>query len=108
MALNLSGSSGGDLATGSLTLKGRFNINLGAALPTYDVAPAVAYRTELVSDKNRPLMALICDPHLPVRADKILTLRTLETRMLLKPQDWGVSDWRSRNDVARLLSLIAL
>lgn len=97
MALNLSGSSGGDSATGSVTLKGRFNINLGAALPTYDVAPAIAYRAELVSDKNRPLMALICDPHLPVRADKILTLRTLETRMLLKPHDWGVSDWPIEN-----------
>lgn len=97
MALNLSGSSDGDSASGSVTLKGRFNINLGAALPTYDVAPAIAYKAEFVSDKNRPLMALICDPQLPLRADKIFALRTLETRMLLKPHDWGVSDWPIEN-----------
>ena len=97
MALNPSESNGDDTTSGTVTLKDKFNINLGAALPLYDVAPAVAYRSTMVSDKKRPLMALICDPQLPLRADKISKLQMLDTRMLLKPLDWGVSDWPIEN-----------
>ena len=97
MALNPSESNGGDTVSGTVTLKDKFNINLGAALPSYDVAPAVAYRSTLVSGKKQSLMALVCDPQLPLRADKIPALQMLDTRMLLKPHDWGVSDWPIEN-----------
>lgn len=94
MALNLSGSNdGASSASGSVTLKGRFEIDLGGAIPSYDVAPSIAYRTEITSDKARPVMALVCDPKLPLRADKVMPLRGIETRMFLKPHDWGVVDW---------------
>ncbi len=94
MALNLSGSNdGASSASGSVTLKGRFEIDLGGAIPSYDVAPSIAYRAEITSDKARPVMALVCDPKLPLRADKVMPLRGIETRMFLKPHDWGVVDW---------------
>ena len=94
MALNLPGSPEDENSPGgTVTLKGRFNIDLGGAIPTYDVAPSIAYRAEVNSDRSRPVMALICDPMLPLRVDKIIPLRGIETRMLLKPHEWGVVDW---------------
>ena len=42
-------------------------------------------------------MALVCDPQLLLRADKVMRLRAIETRMLLKPYDWGVIDWPIEN-----------
>lgn len=98
MALNLSGSNEDETnASGSVTLKGRFSINLGGAIPAYDVAPSMAYRADITSDRAKPVMALICDPQLPLRADKIMNLRSIETRMFLKPHDWGVVDWAIEN-----------
>ena len=97
MALNLADSddeqaSGGG---GTVTLKGRFAIDFGTPLPQFDTAPALAFRAELTSDRGRPLMALICDPMLPLRVDKMNALRGIETRMFLKPHDWGVIDWET-------------
>jgi hypothetical protein len=96
MALNLTGSNEDEnLASGSVTLKGRFTIDLGGAIPAYDVAPCIAHNASEIGDGNKPVMALICDPMLPLRVDKIMPIRSLETRMMLKPHDWGVIDWVS-------------
>ncbi len=98
MALNLAdGNDNPSLAGGSVTLNDRFTIDLDGALPTYDVAPSVAYSATMMSDRSRPLMALVCDPQQPLRADKVMTLRAIETRTLLKPHDWGVIDWLIEN-----------
>lgn len=96
MALNLAGSNEDEnTASGSVTLKGRFSIDLGGAIPAYDVSPSIAYSALVNADRGKPVMALICDPQLPLRVDKIMPLRQLETRMMLKPHDWGVIDWPS-------------
>ena len=96
MALNLAGSNEVEnSASGSVTLKGRFSIDLGGAIPAYDVAPCIAYNASVNADRGKAVMALICDPMLPLRVDKIMPIRSLETRMMLKPQEWGVIDWTS-------------
>jgi hypothetical protein len=96
MALNLAGSNEDEnSASGSVTLKGRFSIDLGGAIPAYDVAPCIAYNASVNADRGKAVMALICDPMLPLRVDKIMPIRSLETRMMLKPQEWGVIDWTS-------------
>jgi hypothetical protein len=96
MALNLAGSNKNEnSASGGVTLKGRFKIHLGGAIPAYDVAPCIAHNASVIADSDIPVMALICDPMLPLRVDKITPIRSLETRMMLKPHDWGVIDWVS-------------
>ena len=96
MALNLAGSNEDEnSANGSVTLKGRFTIDLGGAIPAYDVAPCIAHNASVNADRGKPVMALICDPMLPLRVDKIMPIRSLETGMMLKPHDWGVIDWVS-------------
>lgn len=98
MALNLADSGEAQAsAGGSVSLKGRFTIDLDSPLTQCDTPPAVAYRAEMGSDRSRPLLALICDPMLPLRADKLNALRGIETRMFLKPYDWGVIDWPLEN-----------
>ena len=70
MALNLAGKSGEtSLVSGTVSLKGKFTIDLSGALPAYDIAPSVAYSATMSSNSRRPLMALICDPQLPLRVN---------------------------------------
>ena len=98
MALNLaSGNDNPSLRGGTVPLNDRFTIDLDGALPTYDVAPSVAYSATMSSDRSRHLIALVCDPQLPLRADKVMRLRAIETSTLLKPHDWGVIDWPIEN-----------
>ena len=96
MALNLAGSNEDEnSASGSVTLKGKFTIDLGDVIPAYDVASCIAHNASVNADRGKPVMALICDPMLPLRVDKISPIRGLETGMMLKPHDWGVIDWVS-------------
>lgn len=84
-------------AGGTVPLNERFTIDLGGPLPAFDIAPSVAYNATLNSNRSRPLMALICDPQLPLRVDKLTRLSGIKTRMFLKPYDWGVIHWQAEN-----------
>ena len=94
MALNeTDGEQVASVSGGKVVLKGRFTIDLGKALPTYDAPPAIAYEAVQTSDSSKPLLALVCDPVLPLRADRVISFRGIENRMFMKPHDWGVVDW---------------
>ncbi|PPR61414.1 MAG: hypothetical protein CFH10_01173, partial [Alphaproteobacteria bacterium MarineAlpha4_Bin2] len=98
MALNLVGSREETSSTGgSVLLKDKFSIDFGGALPAYDSAPSVAYNAVMTSNASRPLMALICDPQLPPRVDKVIPFRNIDTQDLLKPHEWGAVDWPAEN-----------
>ena len=51
----------------------------------------------MTSNASRPLMALICDPQLPPRVDKVIPFRNIDTQDLLKPHEWGAVDWPAEN-----------
>lgn len=76
-----------------IPLRSRWLIFPDQPLPAYGSKTAMAYLATMRSDPNRPLMALLCDPHLPPRIDMLDALRAFGLQGMLKTVDWGLVDW---------------
>lgn len=74
-------------------LRDRYEIAVDEPLPSFDNPPAVAYKVRQVRDEPRDLIALVCDPKMPVRFDLIAPLSRIEAPYLLNIKDWGIVDW---------------
>ncbi len=75
------------------SLRGRYFINVGEPLPEYASANAMAYQTMFRNDRNRPLMALVCEVEVQPRYDVLEGLRGSGVAGMLKILEWGVVDW---------------
>ncbi|MEX2617863.1 MAG: hypothetical protein WD767_17375 [Alphaproteobacteria bacterium] len=76
-----------------VSLRDRYEIAVDEPLSTYDNPPAMAFKVRHLRDASRELMALVCDPKLPVRLDMINSLSKVEIPYLMALLDWGVVDW---------------
>jgi hypothetical protein len=76
-----------------VTLRDRYEIAVDQPLPAYDNPPAMAFNVRHTRDADRNLVALICDPKLPVRFDMISDMAQIDVPYLMQLQDWGVVDW---------------
>ncbi len=80
-----------------VSLRDRYEISVDEPLAAYDNLPAMAFKAQHVRDSNRDLIALICDPKLPVRFEMISDLSEIDVPYLMQLQDWGVVDWPPEN-----------
>lgn len=78
---------------GEVLVKGRYRILREAALPDYDSSTAKAYRAEDIRNADRPLVAYICDPGLPLRWQVLEHLRQNDLRGVPKLVEEGVVEW---------------
>lgn len=76
-----------------VSLRDRYEISVDEPLPAYDNLPGMAFKAQHVRDSNRDIIALICDPKLPVRFEMISDLSEIDVPYLMQLQDWGVVDW---------------
>ncbi len=76
-----------------VTLRDRYEIIIDEPLPQFDNQPALAFQVRHKTDPSRDLIALICDPKLPIRIGLIAEVSRMEVPYLMFFQDWGVVDW---------------
>lgn len=78
---------------GTITLKDRFDVDSDAPLPEFDSPHATAYACSDRMANNNDLIALLCDPAVPVRIEAVDSLRNFPGYGLINYIDWGVVPW---------------
>ena len=76
-----------------VSLKDRFEIDDSAPLPLFDSPTATAFSCAGKTGEYDNLVALICDPRVPMRVDTMEALRGFPGSGLLKFIDSGVVNW---------------
>jgi hypothetical protein len=90
---------------GMLTsLDGKYKLSLSLALPDYDSPQAPAYHVSSTNAAQGRLMALVCDPHMPLNEMEIDGLRKRGIPGLLELTDVTHFEWRDRR--SRRVALI--
>jgi hypothetical protein len=76
-----------------VVLKDRFEIDDDAPMPTFDSPTAKAFQCTSRAAEHGDLMALICEPRIPMRVDVIEAMRGFPGTGLIKFIDSGVVNW---------------
>ena len=75
-----------------VTLNDRYEVDPGQPLPEYDSPSAKAYACRDASN-NSDMLALVCDPKVPIRVEAINALRGFPNHNLMRVHDHGVVNW---------------
>ncbi|MDG2284554.1 MAG: hypothetical protein P8N43_03360 [Alphaproteobacteria bacterium] len=78
-------------------LKDRFEIDDAAALPKLDSPTAKAFQCVGRTPEYGDLVALVCDPRIPMRVEAIEALCGFNSAGQLKFIDSGVVNWAANN-----------
>ncbi len=77
----------------TIPLKDKFDIQASSPIPEYDSPTAKAFSCTAREDEYDGLMALLCDPRVPLRMDSVESLRGFPGIGLMKFVDMGVVKW---------------
>ena len=76
-----------------VVVKDRFEIDASKPLPQYDSPNAKAYACRMNVGDHPDMIALVCDPKMPLRVEALEPLRGCPGRGLIRFVDHGVVNW---------------